>query len=192
MRSTYAPTAFAIERARSDTPGCGEVIHFNNAGAALPPRSVTEASIEHLRLEARIGGYEAAEAAHEAVDDTYDAIAELIACDPQEVAVVENATRAWDMAFYSMRFSPGDRILTSRSEYASNVIAFMQVGQQTGATFEVVDDDDDGQISLSDLQRRLDERVKLIALTHVPTQGGLVNPAEEVGRIAKEAAAPFP
>jgi len=49
-----------VERARDDTPGCGNVVHFNNAGAALAPTPVTEAVIDHLRLEARIGGYEAA------------------------------------------------------------------------------------------------------------------------------------
>jgi cysteine desulfurase/selenocysteine lyase len=103
------------------------------------------------------------------------------------VAVVENATRGWDMAFYAMALQPGDRILTSRAEYASNVIALLQVAQRTGAVVEVVDDDEHGQISVDDLRRRIDDRVRLIALTHVPTHGGLVNPAAAVGAVAREA-----
>jgi cysteine desulfurase / selenocysteine lyase len=185
---------FDIERARADTPGASRVAHLNNAGAALPPAQVTEAVITHLRRESELGGYEAAAAAADDVDRTYAAIAELIGCERDEVAVVENATRAWDMAFYAMSFKPGDRILTCRAEYASNVIAFLQVAARTGAVVEVIDDDEHGQLSVSDLRRRLDDRageVKLIAITHVPTQGGLVNPAEEVGAVAREAGVPY-
>ena len=104
--------------------------------------------------------------------------------------MVENATRAWDMAFYGLTFEPGDRILTARAEYASNVIAFLQVAARTGAVVEVVDNDETGQLSVADLRRRLDDGngpVKLVAITHVPTQGGLVNPAEEVGAVTRDA-----
>ena len=186
--------AFDVERARRDTPGANRVAHLNNAGAALPPSQVTDAVIAHLRREAESGGYEAAEAAAEQVQMTYTAIARLIGCATDEVAVVENATRAWDMAFYSMSFKPGERILTAHTEYASNVIAFLQVARRTGAVVEVVDDDEHGQLCVADLRRRLDSgpgEVKLIAMTHVPTQGGLVNPAEQVGAVAREAGVPL-
>jgi selenocysteine lyase/cysteine desulfurase len=152
------------------------VAHLNNAGAALPPSVVTESVIAHLRLEAEIGGYEAADAMHDQVEAVYPAIARLIGCRPDEIAVVENATRAWDMAFYSLAFSPGDRILTAHAEYASNVIAFLQVAQRSVAVVEVVDDDEHGQLSVADLRSRIENgpgEVKLVAMTHVPTQGGL-------------------
>ena len=183
-----------VERARRDTPGTTRVAHLNNAGAALPPKAVTDAVVAHLHREAEMGGYEAAAAAADLVDDTYTAIARLIGCDVDEIAVVENATRAWDMAFYGLAFQPGDRILTARAEYASNVIAFLQVAARTGATVEVVDDDEEGQLSVDDLRRRLDDGrgpVRLVAMTHVPTQGGLVNPAEDVGAVTREAGVPY-
>ena len=186
--------AFDVDRARRDTPGASRVAHLNNAGAALPPSQVTEAVIAHLRREAEFGGYEAAEAAAEHIEATYPAIARLIGCGVDEVAVVENATRAWDMAFYAMSFKPGERILTSHAEYASNVIAFLQVARRTGAVVEVVDDDQHGQLCVADLRRRVSGgggEVKLIAMTHVPTQGGLINPAEQVGAVAREAGVPF-
>ncbi len=183
-----------MERARLDTPGCAHVTHLNNAGAALPPRCVTEAVVAHLEHEAQVGGYEAATAAAGATEHSYQAVARLLACAPGEIALVENATRAWDMAFYSLVFSPGDRILTSRAEYASNAIAFLQVSRRTGAVVEVVDDDADGQLDVADLERRLASGpgpARLVAVTHVPTQGGLVNPAAEIGRAARAAGVPY-
>jgi selenocysteine lyase/cysteine desulfurase len=180
-------TEFDVFRARQDTPGCEKVLHFNNAGAALMPRQVVEAVTGHLQLEARIGGYEAADSAHDAVENVYDAASRLIGCQREEIAIVENATRAWDMGFYSLRFQPGDRILTAISEYASNYIPFLQIARRTGAVVEAIPNDHTGQISVEALQNLVDERVKLIAITHVPTNGGLVNPASEIGKIARQA-----
>ena len=183
--------AFDLERARRETPACARVIHFNNAGAALPPAAVTEAVTGHLALEADIGGYEAAARARDAIDHVYDAVAALLHCAPDEVAIIENATRAWDMAFYSLRFERGDRILTAATEYASNYIAFLQVARRTGAVVEVIPDDEHGQVSVKALQAMLDARVKLIAITHVPTNGGLVNPAATIGGVARAAGVPY-
>ncbi|MFL5586548.1 MAG: aminotransferase class V-fold PLP-dependent enzyme [Ktedonobacteraceae bacterium] len=177
---------FDLQCVRQDTPGCEHVLHFNNAGASLMPRPVLEATIAHLQLEAQIGGYEAAERAQDAIEHVYDAAAALIGCSRDEIAIIENATRAWDMAFYSIPFKPGDRILTAMAEYASNYIAFLQVTRKTGATVEVIPNDAHGQISLEALRRAIDDRVKLIAITHVPTNGGLVNPVVEVGKVARE------
>jgi len=176
-----------VERARRETPGCGNVLHFNNAGAALMPQSVLDAVIGHLRLEAEIGGYEAAQLAEEKWEHSYDAIALLLGCNRDEIAILENATRAWDMAFYSLSFKKGDRILTGMAEYASNYIAFLQIAQKTGVRIDVIPNDRHGQVSVDNLKSSIDEHVKLIAITHVPTNGGLVNPATAIGKIARAA-----
>jgi selenocysteine lyase/cysteine desulfurase len=183
--------AIDLARVRAETPGLAHVLHLNNAGAALPPRPVTDALIGHIRREAEIGGYEAAEEADAALEHCYDAIAQLLNCRREEIAFVENATRAWDMAFYGFPLRAGDRILTGKAEYASNYIAYLQVARKTGAVIEAIPDDEHGQISIEALERAIDGKVKLIALTHVPTNGGLVNPAAEVGRIARAAGIPF-
>jgi len=180
-----------IERVRAETPGCGNVIHFNNAGAALQPQPVIEAVLGHLRLETEIGGYEAADRAEAALEGGYGSVARLINAAPDEIALVENATRAWDMAFYSLKLGRGDRILTARSEYASNVIAFLQIAEHRGAEIVVVPNDEAGALSVEALERLVDERVKLIAVTHVPTNGGLVNPAAAIGRVARRHGIPY-
>jgi len=104
---------------------------------------------------------------------------------------MESATRAWDMAFYSIPFQPGDRILTAMSEYIGNYIAFIEVMKKTGVAVVPVPDDEFGQLDVGALASMIDDRTKLIAVTHVPTNGGLVNPAAAIGRVAREAGVPF-
>jgi selenocysteine lyase/cysteine desulfurase len=191
LATGHESLGFDLARARRDTPGCERVVHFNNAGAALMPQPVLDAVVGHLQLEAAVGGYEAKERQAEAVERVYAAAARLVGCGPDEIAFVENATRAWDMAFYSMPFGAGDRILTAKAEYISNYIAYLQVAKRTGARIEVVPDDEHGQISVAALRGMIDERVKLIGVTHVPTHNGLVNPVAEVGKVAREAGVPF-
>jgi len=180
-----------LERVRADTPGVAHVAHLNNAGSSLPPRRVHEAVVDHLQREAEIGGYEAARERKDRWEHTYDALARLLNASRDEIAVIENATRAWDMAFYAFAFAPGDRILTGRAEYASNWIALKQVTDRTGARIDVVPDDELGQIDVAALASMLDDDVKLVSLVHVPTQSGLVNPAAEVGRLTRPAGVPL-
>ncbi|HEY7021335.1 MAG TPA: aminotransferase class V-fold PLP-dependent enzyme [Ktedonobacterales bacterium] len=179
-------TSIDVARARRETPGCERVLHFNNAGAALMPTPVVDAVTAHLERETQTGGYEAADEAHDAIERVYDSAARLLGCSRDEIAVIENATRAWDMAFYAISFRPGDRILTARAEYASNYIAYLQIARKTGAVVEVVPDDETGQLSVEALRQMADEHVRLIAVTHVPTNGGLVNPAAQIGAVARD------
>ncbi|MCA9860598.1 MAG: aminotransferase class V-fold PLP-dependent enzyme [Thermomicrobiales bacterium] len=178
-------SAEEVARFRSETPGCAHVVHFNHSGSSLMPQAVIDAVVDHTVLEGEIGGYEAEAAAEERYLRVYDSVANLLNASPGEVALVENATRAWDMAFYAIPFNPGDRILTSVSEYASNVIAFLQIAKR-GVTVEVVPNDDHGQISIEALSAMLDSTVKLVSLTHMPTNGGLLQPAATVGALARE------
>ncbi|QXJ26495.1 aminotransferase class V-fold PLP-dependent enzyme [Actinomadura graeca] len=170
-----------------DTPGCAKVAHLNNAGAALPPLPVIRALTEHLELEAAIGGYEAADRNAAATEDFYGAVSDLIGANPDEIAYVENATRAWDMAFYAIPFARGDRILTTTSEYSSNAIAYRQVAEHRGVRVDVVPDDADGTLSLDALDAELAKGdVRLVSLNHIPTHNGLINPAAAVGRLCRE------
>lgn len=174
-----------LVKARRETPGCNYVVHLNNAGAALMPEVVLDTVTQHLVLEGRLGGYEAARLQEMRLEAVYTSAATLLHAAPDEIAIVENATRAWDMAFYGIPFRSGERILTSQTEYASNLIAYLQIAKRKDVVVEVIPNDAYGQVSVEALAAMMDERVRLVAITHIPTNGGLINPAEEIGRIVK-------
>lgn len=180
-----------VDALRRDTPGCANRVHLNSAGAGLLSRQTLEAMTSHLELEAAVGGYEAAAQERERIDATYGSIAELVGGRADEVALFDNSTHAWNAAFYSLSFRPGDRILTGRAEYGSNVLAYLQVARRTGAEIVVVPNDASGQLDTAALAGLIDERTKLVGVSHVPTSGGLVNPAAEIGRITRAAGVPF-
>ena len=171
------------------TPGCRNVLHFNNAGAALLADPVIETTRKYFEDEIAFGGYEAAARNAEKLQRATVAAAEMFNCAPAEIAILENATRAWQMAFYGVaeQLKPGDRILTANAEYASNFIAFLQIANRKGVKIDVVPNTDTGETDVGSLREMIDDRTKLIAITHVPTNGGLVNPAAEIGEIAKDA-----
>ncbi len=177
---------------RADTPGCAHVTHFNSAGAALQPRPVIDAVIDHVRLEAEIGGYAAAEERGDALDATYDSIGRLIGAGPDEIAVVGSATLAWDIAFYGLRFRPGDRVITTTTEYASNYIAYLHRARRDGIVVEVAPDTPAGDIDVAALAEMLEDGgVGLVSINHMPTQQGLINPAAAVGEVTRAAGVPF-
>ncbi|MEC4018629.1 aminotransferase class V-fold PLP-dependent enzyme [Streptomyces sp. H27-D2] len=180
-----------IAALRHDTPGCANRVHLNNAGAGLLSRRTLDAMTSHLELEARIGGYEAAGQQLEALEATYAGIAELVGGRADEVALFDNSTHAWNAAFYALDFTAGDRILTGRAEYGSNVLAYLQIARRTGAEVVVVPNDVHGQLDTTALANLIDERTKLVGVSHIPTGGGLVNPAAEIGRITRRAGVPF-
>ncbi|MFM7598704.1 MAG: aminotransferase class V-fold PLP-dependent enzyme [Actinomycetota bacterium] len=170
---------------RADTPGCASVTHLNNAGSALPPRVVTDTVVAHVRREEGIGGYEAHAEAADRVAAVYDSVARLVNAPRERVALVESATAAWDRGLQAIAFSqdigPGDRFLVSAAEYASNVIPLLQLAQRTGGRVEFIPDGADGTTDVEALGAMLDERVRIVAITHAPSQNGLLNDVVGIG-----------
>lgn len=196
-----------VRALRGDTPGCcvpdpARRVHLNNAGAALSPAPVVDAVAAHLRLEQEVGGYEAAAERSDAVEAVYSDIAKLINAEPAEIACAENATRAWDLAFYSLLHAQrgaADKALvfTTKTDYGSNSLALAQAARSSGVIVRVMDDGEDGTVDVGKLQMALAQasssgtRVLCVCLCWIPTSSNVVQPAEGIGRVCEEAGIPY-
>jgi|SRR5579859_1137944 len=183
--------AMDLTRIRADTPAAEGQSFLHSAGASLMPNPVVDAMIDHIRLEQQLGGYVAADREDARLGAVYASVATLINAGRDEIALVESATAGWQMAFYAFDWRPGDRILTSQSEYAANFVAYLQTARRYGVVVEVVPNDPFGAIDPDALRRMIDDRVRLISITWIPTNGGLINPAAAIGQIARDAGVPY-
>jgi cysteine desulfurase/selenocysteine lyase len=182
------PAFFDHNRVRSDTPGCSVVAHFNSAACSLPPRCVTEAIIDHLQREALHGPAGAALAAAATIHDARVAAALLINASVDEIAFLSSGSHAWGSAFAALPpFRAGDRILTSRHEWGGNLSTLQRAAERANAVVDIVPSMEDGAISLEAMQAMLDEKVRLVALTWLPANSGLINPAAAIGRLTRAA-----
>ena len=177
-----------IDRAklRADTPGCRHRVHLNNAGSALPPRVVTQSVIDHLRLEERIGGYEAADETAEARIQGRQDISSLLGTNPENLALVESSTVGLHRVLTSVPLRARDRVLVTNAEYASTVLPLIQLSSRIGLKIDVIPDGPDGTADPEALQRMLDDDVKLVCAVHVPSHNGLVNDVAALGRVIKD------
>ncbi len=180
-----------LDKIRRETPGIEHSTHLLACGSALMPQCVVDAIVEHTLLEARIGGYEAHAQQADALGGVYGSVSRHIGAGAHEVALMENATVAWCHAFYALPLRPGARILTCEAEYAANYVAFLQRAKRDDLKIEVIPSDASGALDLAALEQTMDEDVGLVAITWVPTNGGLVNPAAEVGKIARAHGVPY-
>ena len=185
--------AIDVSRARRETPGCFSIIHLHHSGSSQMPLPVMDAVRDHMELEQLRGGYEAEEEAGAKLANTYSALARMLNCRVSEIALMESATNAWNAAFYGIAqtFKEGDQILTSFSDYVSNMIAYMQTAKRYGVEVKIVPDSPNGQMSVRALVGLINDRVKLVSITHVPTHNGLVTPVKEIGAVVRAYGIPY-
>jgi selenocysteine lyase/cysteine desulfurase len=182
----------ALERWRADTPGCQDRIHLNNAGAALPPQTVVETIQRQLAREAEVGGYEAADEAALRIHEVYENLGILVGTQARNIAIVENATVAVAQALSAFDFRPGDVLVTSRCDYPSNQLMYLSLAQRAGLIVRRADDLPEGGVDPESVRRLVrDPRCRLVVLTWVPTNSGLVQAAAAVGAVCEEAGIPF-
>ena len=173
-----------LQSARRDTPGCFDRVFLDSAGSSLPPVPVLDTVVGHLRREAEVGGYVAANERLADLAAVKTSLGRLLGVPETTIALTDSASRAWTSFFYAVPLRPGDRILLSRTEYAANAIAALQRARATGAVVETIPSDRSGRIDVEALEDMLDERVRLVSVVHAPTNGGLVNPVREVADAA--------
>ena len=181
-----------IKEIRKETLGSEKVIHFNNAGSSLPPKCVTETVTSYLLEESFVGGYEFFEKELPRLEKVYDQVSSLINAEREEIALMESATAAWNSIFYSLDWKKGQVVLTGQTEYASNFISYLKLKKEKEIIIEVIPQSEEGEVCLKALEKRLQKGgVTLVSLSHIPTNGGLIQPVSKIGSLAKKYEALF-
>jgi selenocysteine lyase/cysteine desulfurase len=181
-----------VKKWRDDTPGCANQIHFNNAGAGLMPRGVLDAIVRHLNREASVGAYESADDVEAEVADAYASVAKVLGAQRRNIAIVENSTVAFFQALSAFDFKAGDVIVTTRNDYISNQLAYLSLARRHGVEVRRAADLASGGADPQSAKELLrDSRVRLLAVTWVPTNSGLMQPVEALGEVAEAAGVPY-
>ena len=190
--TTLAPETDKLSAWRADTPGCLHRNHLNNAGAALMPTAVVDAITAHVNLEAEVGGYEAADVRAREIRGGYDALAEIIGAQSRNVAVVANATAGFVQALSSFDFEPGDLIVTTRCDYTSNQIQYLALAKRLGVQIAHANDLPEGGVDPQSVRELIAaKRPRLVAVSWIPTNSGLVQDVEAVGAVCEDAGVPY-
>lgn len=180
-----------IEKIRRETPGAKYATHFDNAGAALPCHDTVQATVNWLNKEARTGGYRMQLEKEELVSNFYKNAATLIGCSPEEIAITHNASDSQAKILFAFPFKRGDVVLTTEIEYSNNYMNLLQLKKQKGIKIRIVKNEKDCSFNLEKFENAIDEKVKLIAATHIPTSSGQIAPVEEIGNLAKKYKIPY-
>ncbi|MGO4330595.1 aminotransferase class V-fold PLP-dependent enzyme [Cupriavidus sp. 2TAF22] len=185
-------TPAAVEALRARAPGTRTTTHFNHAGASLPSAATLEAIQAQLLREATAGPMEAGVAARAQTARARSLAAQLVNAEPAEIALTTGNSPGWGAAFAALpSWRPGDRILVARHEWGGNLAAMRLGAQRAGATIEVIPSDHSGAVDPRALEAMLDERVRLVSLTWLPANGGLINPAAAIGQVTRRHGIPY-
>jgi cysteine desulfurase/selenocysteine lyase len=188
--SGRAPSAEA-ELSGPAGPSAGLRRHLNAAGAALPTELVLDTVVAQLRLEARLGGYDAANARQRDLQGVYDGVGRLLGVQPDDVALVESATVGWQRLLDAMRLRSGARVIATRSTYVSMALSLLELERTRGITVDLLPCDRTGGVDLDALARALERPAAFVTTSHVPTSSGLIEPVAAIGALARAAGTPF-
>ncbi len=150
------------------------------------PFPVVSALKDHIDLEARIGGYEAAAEARSAIEAAYKDVATLLGSSAHQVAFTEHATASFVAALSSVPFSKGDVLVTTRNDYISNQIQYLALAHRFGVEIVRAPDSEEGGVDLDAMEGLIHRRrPKVVAVTHVPTNSGLVQDVAAIGAMCR-------
>lgn len=169
-----------------------QMSHFNYAGAGIPSTDVIDAIRRYLDLEASLGPYEAEAAYGEAVvAATRQALARLLGACPSDVALFDNATRAWTTLVGNLPLRTGDVVWISEYDYVGNIFFLTELRRRVGLEIVVMPSTPEGDVDLDWAARHLTDDVALVCVSHVPSCCGVVVDAEALGTVLRGSRALF-
>ena len=176
-----------IEQIRQDTPNCKDKIFLNSAGASLIPKIVVHKVNEYLIEEEKIGGYKLEELRKSEFDEFYNEVAKLIHCEAHNIAFINNATDGYIKALSCIDFKEDDTVITTDDDYASNHIHFIALQKRYHINVVRIKTFENGELDIEDFETLIKMyRTKLVSISHIPTNSGLIQNVKAIGNICEK------
>ncbi|KFF25932.1 aminotransferase class V-fold PLP-dependent enzyme [Chryseobacterium vrystaatense] len=171
---------------RKETAGCGDKIFLNSAGGSLMPDIVVKTMMDYILLEQQYGAYGAADRKKGEISQFYTETAKLINAGEENIAFTVSSTDAYAKALSSILFKDGDVIITTNDDYISNQISFISLQKKLGVKIIRTKNLSNHELDLENLENLIKKyNPKLIAVTHIPTNSGLIQNVEGVGKLCR-------
>jgi cysteine desulfurase/selenocysteine lyase len=168
------------------------LIYFDNTATTQKPRQVIEKIKEvYEKYYANIhrGVYKISEISSEEYENSHKLVADFIKCKEwREIIFTRNTTESINLVAYSYglnNIKKDDKILISYMEHSSNLLPWRFICRKTGAKLEYINVKN-YRLDLDDFERKIDEKTKIVSITHVSKVLGTINPIEEIIKIAHE------
>lgn len=171
-----------------------DLIYFDNAASTFKPQCVIDAVNKYyteFSCNCHRGDYDLSYQVDTVYDDCRRVLAKFFNANEKEIVFTSGASSALNQIAYgvSQWLNPGDVILSSEAEHASNVLPWMKVAEEKGCQVVYIPLDEDGRITIDNFKSVLNEKVKVVALAHVTNVLGYEAPMKEITRLAHEVGA---
>ncbi len=177
-----------VSRIREDFPILKDCIYLDSAATSLTPKPVLKATLDYYcqyRANVGRGVYRLAQMADQRYRDAHRKVAEFIGAREGATVFTKNTTESINTVASGLDWKKGDRIVTTLLEHHSNLLPWMRL-KKRGVMLSVVKPDEGGYLDPSDFERAVDEKTKLVAVSHLSNVLGTVAPIDEISRICKE------
>ncbi len=200
--------AFNVAKVRQDFPifertirDGKKLVYLDSGATSQKPLAVIDAESNFYKFNnaaVHRGAHQLAEEATDAYEGAREIVAQFLNASVDEIVFTKNATESLNLISYAMgnaapgnRFhlKAGDSIVVTEMEHHANLIPWQQLAARTGATLKWFTVTDDGRLDLSQLNSMIDEKTKVVALTHQSNVLGTINPLEEITKRAHEVGA---
>jgi cysteine desulfurase/selenocysteine lyase len=177
------------------------LVYLDSGATSQKPNVVIEAESNFYRLHnaaVHRGAHQLAEEATDAYEGAREIVATFLNASVDEIIFTKSATESLNLISYAMgnaapgnRFhlQAGDSIVVTEMEHHANLIPWQQLAARTGATLKWFSVTDEGRLDLSQINSVIDEKTKVVALTHQSNVLGTINPLDAITKRAHEVGA---
>ena len=182
------PDKMDTRQIRDDFPILGDGrVYFDNAATTLTPRQVLDAMNEYyeeFNANVHRGLHKFSIIASEKYEESRKNVANFINADSDEIAFFSNTSKAINFIALSLDWKKGDKIVTTEIEHHSNLLPWLRLKRKFGINVEIVKADENGCLNIEDFENAINEKTRLVALTHISNVTGAVSQVRDVGKIS--------